>query len=108
MLTVQGIYEKGTVQIKGFAPDFERCEVFVTFLPVAYEMKQNDPYLLSDPQLKSIQEKNKAIDDVLVSWNFKHIVNVHRIRGYNSVNLKNGYKQLEIRSPKEVIFYELG
>jgi predicted nucleic acid-binding protein len=46
--------------------------------------------------------------DVLVSWNFKHIVNVHRIRGYNSVNLKNGYKQLEIRSPKEVIFYELG
>ena len=28
--------------------------------------------------------------DILVSWNFKHIVNVHRIRGYNSVNLKMG------------------
>jgi len=26
--------------------------------------------------------------DYLVSWNFKHIVNVFRIRGYNSINLK--------------------
>ena len=43
--------------------------------------------------------------DILVSWNFKHIVNVYRIRGYNSVNLKNGYIQLEIRSPKEIIEY---
>ena len=39
----------------------------------------------------------------LVSWNFKHIVNVFRIRGYNSVNLKNGYIQLDIRSPKEIV-----
>ncbi len=28
--------------------------------------------------------------DFLVSWNFKHIVNVQRIRGYNSINIKNG------------------
>lgn len=41
--------------------------------------------------------------DLLISWNFKHIVNVFRIQGYNSVNLKNGYKQLEIRSPKDII-----
>jgi predicted nucleic acid-binding protein len=41
--------------------------------------------------------------DYLVSWNFKHIVNVFRIRGYNSVNLKNGYIQLDIRSPKEIV-----
>lgn len=47
---------------------------------------------------------NKA--DILVSWNFKHIVNIYRIRGYNSVNLKNDYRILEIRSPKETIRYE--
>jgi hypothetical protein len=41
--------------------------------------------------------------DVLVSWNFKHIVNLERIRGYNSVNLKAGYPLLEIRTPQEVI-----
>jgi len=41
--------------------------------------------------------------DILVSWNFKHIVNVYRIRGYNSVNLRLGYTTLEIRSPKEIV-----
>jgi predicted nucleic acid-binding protein len=44
--------------------------------------------------------------DLLVSWNFKHIVNVLRIRGYNSINLRNGYSTLEIRSPKDLINYE--
>jgi predicted nucleic acid-binding protein len=43
--------------------------------------------------------------DVLVSWNFKHIVNVHRIRGYNAVNLKYGYYPIDIRSPKELSIY---
>ncbi|MEI6522794.1 MAG: PIN domain-containing protein [Bacteroidota bacterium] len=42
--------------------------------------------------------------DFLVSWNFKHIVNINRIRGYNSVNLKKGYKILEIRTPREFIY----
>lgn len=44
--------------------------------------------------------------DLLISWNFKHIVNIQRIRGYNSINLKNGYSPLEIRSPKDLINYE--
>ena len=47
---------------------------------------------------------NKA--DILVSWNFKHIVNVYRIRGYNSINLRMNYLSLEIRSPKEILEYE--
>ncbi|MEM7108943.1 MAG: PIN domain protein [Bacteroidota bacterium] len=47
---------------------------------------------------------NKA--DILVSWNFKHIVNIDRIRGYNSVNLKLGYPILEIRTPKEIFKYD--
>ena len=44
--------------------------------------------------------------DILVSWNFKHIVNVYRIRGYNSVNIRSNYLSLEIRSPKEILEYE--
>jgi len=44
--------------------------------------------------------------DFLISWNFKHIVNVQRIMGYNSINIKNGYKQLEIRSPRDFMTYE--
>ncbi len=41
--------------------------------------------------------------DYLISWNFKHIVNVFRIRGYNSINIKNGHIQLDIRSPKDIV-----
>ena len=44
--------------------------------------------------------------DFLISWNFKHIVNVRRIMGYNSINIRNGYKQLEIRSPRDFENYE--
>jgi len=44
--------------------------------------------------------------DFLISWNFKHIVNIERIRGYNSINIKKVYKQLEIRSPREFENYE--
>ena len=43
--------------------------------------------------------------DVLASWNFKHIVNLDRIKGYNSVNLRLGYQMIEIRSPKDLINY---
>jgi len=44
--------------------------------------------------------------DVLVSWNFKHIVNFEKIRKFNSVNLKEGYNILEIRTPMEMIYNE--
>lgn len=44
--------------------------------------------------------------DFLISWNFKHIVNMQKIMGYNAINLKYGYKQLEIRSPREFEKYE--
>jgi predicted nucleic acid-binding protein len=44
--------------------------------------------------------------DVLASWNFKHIVNLERIKGYNSVNYKLGYPMIEIRSPKDLLHYE--
>ncbi|MFN4147428.1 MAG: hypothetical protein ACK4GN_16495 [Runella sp.] len=44
--------------------------------------------------------------DYLISWNFKHIVNVFRIRGYNAINIKNGHIQLDIRSPKDIITNE--
>lgn len=41
--------------------------------------------------------------DVLVSWNFKHVVNLSRIQAYRSVNTRLGYPTIEIRSPREVL-----
>ncbi len=43
--------------------------------------------------------------DVLVSWNFRHIVHFDKIRQFNVVNLELGYKTIEIRSPREVTNY---
>lgn len=41
--------------------------------------------------------------DFIVSWNFKHIVHYEKISGYQAVNLLNGYKPINIYSPKEVV-----
>jgi len=89
--------------------EFREIEVLPEYVLLAEEyIKENVVGITSKDDCTHIATATINNIDVLVSWNFKHIVNVQRIRGYNSVNLKNGYKHLEIRSPKEVIFYELG
>ena len=40
---------------------------------------------------------------VIVSWNFKHIVNFKKIPLYNGVNLAHGYSVIAIHTPQEVI-----
>ena len=88
-------------------------------IPVAFR-----EYVLSDEEAEFLAEKyikEKAVSskfyedalhiaiatiqkvDVLVSWNFKHIVNLNRIRKYNAVNLMNGYPMIEIRNPREIL-----
>ena len=42
--------------------------------------------------------------DLILSWNFKHIVNFSRIRGFNSVNISLGYRTMTILSPLEVSY----
>lgn len=46
-----------------------------------------------------------ACVDMLVSWNFKHIVRYDKIRLFKAVNIENGYKTIEIFSPREVTDY---
>jgi len=58
-----------------------------------------EPTSLADCLPITLATINQA--DLLVSWNFRHVVNIERIRGYNSINIKNGYKLLEIRSPRD-------
>ncbi len=41
--------------------------------------------------------------DLIVSWNFRHIVHLDKIRAFNAVNIREGYGLLEIRSPREVV-----
>ncbi|MHB1458004.1 MAG: type II toxin-antitoxin system VapC family toxin [Armatimonadota bacterium] len=44
--------------------------------------------------------------DMIVSWNFKHIVHYEKKNKYNAANILNGYNQIEIFTPAEVIRYE--
>ena len=69
-----------------------------------------DKYLEADIVMPSsiadaehIASASVAEVDFVVSWNFKHIVHFEKIRGYQAVNLLNGYKLIQIYSPKEVI-----
>lgn len=92
----------------GFSSDkFERVELTQDAIELA------DRYILEKVVGKTSLEDCRHIAlatiykvDVLASWNFKHIVNLDRIKGYNSVNLRLGYGMLEIRSPKDLINYE--
>lgn len=68
------------------------------------QAKVGGPTSLDDCLHIAIATINKA--DILISWNFKHIVNVFRIRGYNSINIREGHQQLDIRSPNEIIRHE--
>ena len=44
--------------------------------------------------------------DIVVSWNFKHIVHFEKIVKFNAVNLEYGFRQIMILSPREVATYE--
>lgn len=82
------------------------------------ELTEEEVYLARKYIYEGVIAESKLVDvehiaiatvnrvDVLVSWDFQHIVNLNKIHGYNSVNLKYGYPLLEIRSPMEVLTYE--
>ena len=42
--------------------------------------------------------------DAIVSWNFRHIVRLDKIKAYNQINLLQGYGVITIVSPTEVVF----
>ena len=44
--------------------------------------------------------------DILVSWNFQHIVRFDKISQFNNLSQKAGYKPIAIYSPREVTHYE--
>jgi len=41
--------------------------------------------------------------DVIVSWNFRHLVNPSRVRGFNAVNSANGYAMVVILTPSDLV-----
>jgi len=86
-------------------------EEHIEFLAITEQAnKLADKYLLenvvgktSRPDCLHIAIATLNNADLLASWNFKHIVNITKIRGFNGVNYMLGYKMLEIRTPREIL-----
>jgi predicted nucleic acid-binding protein len=43
--------------------------------------------------------------DVVASWNFKHLLDPRRARGFNGVNLGMGYGLIAILSPSDIVHH---
>lgn len=95
----------------------EKYSEFINYDPVVLELN-NEVIDLANAYIdRNILSENFLDDarhiafasvfevDLLVSWNFKHIVHYDKIRMFNSVNLENGYKFIDIYSPREVTKY---
>lgn len=41
--------------------------------------------------------------DIIVSWNFKHIVNFLKIKGFHAISILHGFHPIPIHTPSEVI-----
>jgi predicted nucleic acid-binding protein len=86
-------------------------ETHIEFLrPSAEAFRLRDRYLAegivgsgSSDDALHVALATTARADIIVSWNFKHIVHYDKIRMFNGVNLMQGYPTMEIRSPLEVV-----
>lgn len=101
------------------APEFVR-ELFTNMLVLAEVVGVTREVLeLRDSYMQSGIVTEKSRDDathvalatvsdceVIVSWNFKHIVHFQKVPKYNAVNVLNGYKEIEILSPPQVLDYD--
>ena len=100
---------KAPQQIKDFFQDLKNEHKEVIFVtPESLQLAQTyiDENVVGQTSLDDcihIATATLSKVNMLVSWNFKHIVNIYRIRGYNSINLRLGYPTIEIHSPKEIV-----
>ncbi len=106
-LELIGAPKKVRELLRNYSSDkFQRVELTEEVIKLAdtyIEEKIVGKTSLEDCRHIALATINKV--DVLPSWNFKHIVNLDRIKGYNSVNLRSGYQMIEIRNPKDLINY---
>lgn len=115
----EGVISVITVNELIEAPEFVKNLFFelsenLTILELNDEaVKLSDEYLINKIVSEKFKEDALHIAlatvyniDVLVSWNFKHIVNLNKIKQFNSINISQGYQLLEIRSPKELFYGE--
>ena len=99
--TVQTVHE----ELVNLGAELVSVSAEVLELVAAYEARTIlGPRYRND--LLHIALATAAAVDVLVSWNFRHIVRLDRIQLFNEVNTALGRGALTIYSPREVTTYE--
>jgi len=90
---------------EGLLPEFvEEVEINSEVVELAEEyVRSNVLKKASLSDALHVAAATVANADLILSWNFKHIVNFNRIRGFNSVNIRLGYRSVTIMSPKEIV-----
>jgi predicted nucleic acid-binding protein len=91
-------------ELLALEPQFAELTDEVHQLAAAYEARRILPAKFSNDALH-IALATVAAVDMLVSWNFRHIVRFDKIRLFNAINQECGYKTIEIYSPREVTTY---
>ena len=100
--------EDGPEEVKKVYQEFKDCEhEFLDLSPEAMELAEvylGHGILSSNyrDDARHIAMATAAGVDILVSWNFRHVVHFDKIRQFNAVNLERGYKTISIYSPREV------
>ena len=80
----------------------ERSYHIVIYNGRASATLQNQSGRLQHGSAAHVAAATVARADAIVSWNFKHIVRIDKMRSYNQVNLQTGFGLLSIVSPQEV------
>ena len=96
---VQGVLlslPDGSVEALGVNPESEALAQAYIDAGVLGEASRTDAF--------HVAVATVAEADLILSWNFRHIVNFNRIRLFHSVNLAEGYRAVDIRSPLEVAY----
>ncbi|MEI6206875.1 MAG: type II toxin-antitoxin system VapC family toxin [Desulfuromonadales bacterium] len=99
------------LQVQSILASFRKCNVEI--VQVTPEMQElADAYLQHNIVTRKFEDDALHIAiatvcnaDIVVSWNFRHIVRFEKIQRFNAVNLEMGYKTIAIHSPMEVTSY---
>jgi len=103
--------QKAPDEVKNAYLNFRECaDEIIELSPEAIELA--DAYLKHNILTLNFRDDARHIAmatiagvDLVVSWNFKHIVHFERIQKFNAVNIEMGYKPISIYSPREVTTY---
>lgn len=79
------------IEISKEVSNLTKRYIYESLIPEKYE---NDALLIALTSVYSL--------DILISWNFKHLVKRKTRIGVNLINLKEGYKTIEILAPPEL------